>query len=109
MTAQLSFDSLLLELCPAPRARAPRDRRPYHFGRGKKHTGAELGFMAAEGVQWTRARPRVPGTYPVVARDGGMWLGDVRHTRDDWRGWWCSMTVGEARKLVRPLPPAGEW
>lgn len=109
MSAQLSLDIPLPAPRPAPHTRPPQDRRPHHNGRGKKHTGAELGFMAAEGVQWTRTRPTVPGVYPVVGRCGGVWLGDTRRADADWRGWWCSMTVGEARNLVRPMPPAPEW
>ena len=76
---------------------------------GKKHRGEELGFAPAAGVQWTRERPKAPGVYPVVPRCGGLWCGDTRSSRADWRGWWCSLTVDEARALKRAMPPAGEW
>lgn len=88
---------------------AAREKTPRLMGSGSKWDGYELGYTPATGVQWTRTRPAVPGTYPVVGRDGGVWLGDTRRADADWRGWWCSMTVGEARKLVRPMPPAPEW
>lgn len=108
MTAQLT-----LAFGHPPRDKAPRltagPRPGVPMGSNSKWDHCELGFRPTAEAHWQRERPTAPGVYAVVGRDGGLWLGDTRHTRDDWRGWWCSAPVEVTRALKRPLPPAVEW
>lgn len=88
---------------------AAREKTPRLMGSGSKWDGCELGYRPTTHAHWRRERPTEPGVYAVVPRCGGLWLGDMRCTGDDWRGWWCSVTVEVMRALKRPMPPAGDW
>lgn len=89
-----------------PRPPEPRHR---HHARPPSLEDGELGYTPTAEARWQRERPTPPGTYAVVGRSGGLWMGETRHTRDDWRGWWASAPIQVTRGLNRPLPPCPSW